>query len=353
MTIITALPAIHITSVNVAAQAQDFCTLAPALTPHHYGQGKTDEHLIAYLDGRAVARCSLWWGSVPYLSGQRVGCIGHYAATDRAAAAKLLATACAHLQEAGCTLAVGPLDGSTFRSYRLVTERSFQEGEPHPPFLLEPNNPVEWPDDFRTAGFTAWSEYVSDLAPLIGPDPQLESRTEALAAQGIHLRDLDPAIFSSAPDNFAAFERELARIYPLVMTAFAKNPLFTAISYDEFAAQYAPVCALLSPGLVALAERDGEMVGLLFALPDFAQAQRGQTIDTVILKTLAVLPSLAGMGLGSLLTAKVHTQAYHLGYRWAIHALMHITNRSRRISAHTALPFRGYTLFARPLTPAA
>jgi hypothetical protein len=93
------------------------------------------------------------------------------------------------------------------------------------------------------------------------------------------------------------------------------------------------------------------LVGLLFALPDFAQAQRGEAINTVILKTLAVLPSLAGLGLGSLLTAKVHTQAYQVGYRWAIHALMHVANRSRRISAHTAQPFRGYTLFARPLTP--
>jgi GNAT superfamily N-acetyltransferase len=109
--------------------------------------------------------------------------------------------------------------------------------------------------------------------------------------------------------------------------------------------------SLLAPEMVVLAEREGELVGFLFALPDFAQAQRGQKIDTVILKTLAVLPSLAGIGLGSLLTARIHTQAYHLGYRWAIHALMHVGNRSRRISAHTAQPFRGYTLFARPLAP--
>jgi GNAT superfamily N-acetyltransferase len=171
------------------------------------------------------------------------------------------------------------------------------------------------------------------------------------------LRGLDSAIFGSAPADSpavaAAFDRELSHIYPLVMTAFARNPLFTAISYPEFAAQYTPVRPLLSPDLVVLAEREGELVGLLFALPDFAQAQRGERIDTVILKTLAVLPGLAGIGLGSLLTARVHSQAYHLGYRWAIHALMHVANRSRRISAHTALPFRGYTLFARPLTPAA
>lgn len=351
------LPAIHVLRVTSVLQEQEFCALVPALPRHHYSQGKVDQRLIAYVEGQAVARCSLWWRAVPFLQGERIGCIGHYAALDRtaldrAAAAELLATACAELQQAGCTFAVGPLDGSTFRAYRFVTERALQGGDPLPPFLLEPDNVDAWPNDFRAAGFRPWSEYVSDLAPLTGPDPKLESRTEALAAQGVQLRGLDPAIFATGATSaasLAAFEKELARFYPLVMTAFAKSPLFTPLSYDEFAAQYAPVRALLSPELVALAEREGELVGFLFALPNFAQAQRGQTIDTVILKTLAVLPSLAGIGLGSLLTAKIHTQAYHLGYRWAIHALMHVQNRSRRISAHTAQPFRGYTLFARPL----
>jgi GNAT superfamily N-acetyltransferase len=345
--------------VLTLAQVGAFCALAPAISPTLYAQGRPDLHLVATIEERVVARCSLWWNSVPVMPGQRVGCIGHFAATERTASVELLENACGHLQAAGCTLAVGPLDGSTFRAYRLVTARAIQGGDPHPPFFLEPNNPDEWPGDFLAAGFSAWSEYLSNLAPLTGPDPQLESRTAALAAQGIRLRTLDREIFTSAPtetassgaatSGSAAFDREMARIYPLVMTAFANNPLFTAISYDEFHAQYAPVRPLLVEKLVVLAERDDELVGLLFALPDFAQAQRGEAIDTVILKTLAVLPSLAGIGLGSLLSAHVHTQAYHLGYRWAIHALMHIKNRSRRISAHTAQSFRGYTLFARQL----
>ncbi|MCC6453391.1 MAG: GNAT family N-acetyltransferase [Caldilineaceae bacterium] len=341
---------LSVVSVTTSAQAQEFCSLAPTLVPEQLAQGQANQHLVAYRSGRAVARCSLWWSSVPHLQGERIGCIGRYAATDRTGAAELLDAATAALAAAGCTLAVGPLDGSTFRSYRFITQRSFQ-GEPRPPFLLEPDNPDAWPADFIAAGFTPWSEYVSALAPLSGPDPQLERLTTALAEQGIQLRGLDPAIFNATSPDSGAFDKELARIYPLVMTAFATNPLFTPTPYVEFIAQYAPVRSFLSPELVVLAERAGELVGFLFALPDFSQAQRGEAIDTVILKTLAVLPSLAGKGLGSLLTAAVHTQAYHLGYRWAIHALMHVKNRSRRISAHTARPFRGYTLFARPLTP--
>ncbi len=343
---------VSVVSVTTSAQKQEFCAIAPGLLPNQLDQQQADQHLVAYVAGKAAARCSLWWRAVPSAAGQRVGCIGHYAAADRAAAAELLAVASAQLAAAGCTFAVGPLDGSTFRAYRFVTQRSYN-GSIRPPFLLEPDNPDAWPDDFIGAGFTSWIEYVSSLAALQGVDPRLEKLTPTIEAQGIHLRCLDPGI--SDPTHFGPtyFEKELSRIYPLVMAAFAENPLFAPISCAEFVAQYAPVRTLLSPDLVVLAERGNEVVGFLFALPDFAQAQRGETIDTVIFKTLAVSPALAGLGLGSLLAATVHTKAYQLGYRWAIHALMHVENRSRRISAHNAQPFRGYTLFARPLTPTA
>jgi GNAT superfamily N-acetyltransferase len=345
MSIISIVSVVSVVPVTTSAQQQEFCALTPGLSPKQLDQQHADQHLVAYVAGVVVARCSLWWRAAPALAGQRVGCIGHYAATDRAAAAELLTVASAQLTAMGCTLAVGPLDGSTFRAYRFVTQRSYN-GSIHPPFLLEPDNPDSWPNDFVAAGFTPWIEYVSSLAALGGPDPRLERLTPAIDAQGIHLRSLDVGV--SDP---ALFEKELSRIYPLVMAAFAENPLFAPISCAEFVAQYAPVRTLLSPELVILAEQADKVVGFLFALPDFAQAQRGETIDTVIFKTLAVSPALAGLGVGSLLAATVHTQAYHLGYRWAIHALMHVENRSRRISAHNAQPFRGYTLFARPLTP--
>jgi hypothetical protein len=69
----------------------------------------------------------------------------------------------------------------------------------------------------------------------------------------------------------------------------------------------------------------------------------------VILKTLAVHPDFGGLGLGGLLTARCHDAARQLSYRRVIHALMHETNNSRRISSHTAVPVRRYTLYARGL----
>ena len=72
-------------------------------------------------------------------------------------------------------------------------------------------------------------------------------------------------------------------------------------------------------------------------------------MDTVILKTVAVLPGRASAGLGSVLVDKVHLTAHGFGFRQAIHALMHETNKSRNISGHYAQTIRRYTLFAHRL----
>jgi GNAT superfamily N-acetyltransferase len=110
---------------------------------------------------------------------------------------------------------------------------------------------------------------------------------------------------------------------------------------------YRPMLGFLEPRLVWLAECDGDLVGFAFAVPDLAQRQRGEAIDTVVLKSLAVRPGRPWAGLGAALIERCHAAASELGYRRAIHALMHASNTSLRLSAHYGRPFREYTLYAR------
>ncbi len=328
--------------VTTQAELDRFCALsgAPPLDPGGPAMQQADAHWLVLDDaGLAAARCSLWWTHAPPHPDQRIGCIGHYAAFDRAAASDLLDQACRDLAAAGCTLAVGPLDGNTFRSYRFVTRRSV-EGPARPPFFLEPDNPDAWPADFTAAGFAAFSEYYSALAALDTPDPRLAQVPPLLVDQEIHVRSFDPA----------AFTQDLARLYEVVMVSFSRAVLFAPIHRDEFMAQYAPLQRVLVPDLVLLAEQEGRLVGFMLALPDLAQAQRGEPVDTVILKTVAVLPELGGERLGSVLVAMAQERARQMGFRYAIHALMQAGNISRKISAHYAQPMRQYTLFARELT---
>jgi GNAT superfamily N-acetyltransferase len=327
--------------VETPGQVRAFCALPgpSTLTPDLLAMRQADVHYVVESEeGSHVARCSLWWTHTPEYAGERLGLIGHYAAYDVEEAQPLLPAVCEILAAHGCTLAVGPIDGNTFRHYRLLTERSV-DGATRPPFLLEPDNPDWWPAHFAAQGFAPLAHYVSAHGPLPEHDPRLESLTARAAEHGITIRPADL-------DNF---DGELRRIYPVVIRSFAQNFLFSPIDEAEFLLQYAPIRSYIHPQLVWLAERDGEVVGFMFAVPDLAQARRGRPVDTVILKTVAVLPELGGLGSGGLLVARCQTSAYALGYRHAIHALMVEDNVSRKISVRYATVFRRYTLFARKL----
>jgi GNAT superfamily N-acetyltransferase len=295
-----------------------------------------DAHwLLADRAGRAVARCALWWSATPAHEGHRLGLIGHYAAVEGEAGPRLLELACGRLTGQGCTLAVGPMDGSTWQRYRLVTERGTE-----PTFFLEPDNPDDWPGHFRAAGFAPLAHYYSALnADLAQADPRLPEWARCADARGIALRPLD----------LGRFGEELRALAALSLESFSRNFLFTPVGLDDIVAQYQAVRRYVRGELVLVAEQDGRVVGYIFALPDLLQARRGLAIDTIVIKTIAVHPDLEGSGLGSLLASRCHEAARGLGYTRAIHALMHETSRSRSISNHSARTVRRYTLFARPL----
>ncbi|MGO8670804.1 MAG: N-acetyltransferase family protein [Capsulimonadaceae bacterium] len=297
---------------------------------------RPDAHWVALdADGVAAAACSLWAGGAPPLAGERVGAVGHYAASSPAAASALLGHACAELAHAGCTLAVGPMDGNTWRKYRFVTDRG-----DHPPFFLEPDQPDEWPRQFVDAGWTPLATYTSALSvDMAWEDPRLPRIAARMAADGVVIRPIDPNHYAE----------ELERIYRLSLTSFAHNFLYTPIPRDEFLVQYRQVLPCIDPDLVLVAMHGDQLAGFLFSLPDRSRQQAGQSVDTFIVKTLAVEPGRLYAGLGSLLLARNRVDAARKGYRRAIHALMHDSNNSRNISDRSARTIRRYTLFGKAL----
>jgi predicted N-acetyltransferase YhbS len=325
-------------AVENAEQRAIFCAghSLPRLDPEALDQSGADAHVMVEIRDTAAARCSLWWTATPSVPGQNLGLIGHYAAADAEAAARLLAYACARLAAQGCTLVVGPMDGSTHRRYRLLTERGVE-----PLFLLEPDNPDTWSAHFTENGFSALAHYSSALQPNLNwDDPRVPDVERRLAARGVRIRAL-------ALDHI---EDELRRIYRVVTEAFRAGYLYTPIAEEDFLEQYRPLVPVITPELVLLAEHDDRPVGFLFVIPDWLQAQRGQPIDTLILKTVAVLPSFAGHGLVGLLIARGLEAARELGYSRVIHALMLERNASVRLSdRYGGRVIRRYTLFARSL----
>jgi GNAT superfamily N-acetyltransferase len=325
-------------AVRNSAFRQLFCSISapPALTPEVVARHRADAHwLVVGEDWQVVARCSLWWREVPPLPGERLGVIGHYHAADNEAAAEILATACRQLALSGCTAAVGPMDGNVWRAYRLVTDPGTE-----PPFFLEPQNPPEWPAQFTAAGFSPLADYYSSRIDLNAePGPQHSTRAERIHDLGIRIRPLDLDHFPS----------ELARLFRVALTGFRDSFLFTPISETEFLEQYRPWQTTLRPEFVLIAQAGEEVAGFVFAVPDLLELRRTGSVQTLVARTLCVLPEFAGIGLGSVLMERVYQSARRLGYRYAIHALMHEKNLSRRIRADRAATLRRYTLFGRAL----
>jgi predicted N-acetyltransferase YhbS len=288
-------------------------------------------------DGETVGRCSLWWRRTPSLAGRRAGLIGHYAARDALTGHRLLWHGCGELAARGCALAVGPMDGSTWHRYRLIIDRGRE-----PTFFLEPDNPDDWPRHFLESGFTPLAHYRSAVNTDPGrSDPRMAEVAQRLVGQGVRIRALDPS----------AFEDELRRIHAVAVSSFRHNFLCTPLGEAEFIAHYRPLRPHVRPELVLIAEKQGAPIGFIFGIPDLLQARRGPRIDTVVIKTMAVLPGHGGAGLGGLLMARCQETARELGYTRAIHALMHEGSHSGRISRHYARTIRRYALFARTLSP--
>ena len=311
------------------------------LTPAAERVAHAADRTLLLLDrGSLVARCSCWWKTTPHVDGGPAGAIGHYAAADAASSQLLLQRACETLAAEGARTAVGPMDGTTWRRYRFIVHRGSE-----PPFFLEPDNPADWPAHWMAAGFATLATYTSALNEnLAARDPRTAAALDTLRDRGISIRPLDPA----------RVQGELQSIFALSLSAFSRNFLYTPIGEDEFLAQYRAVMPYVDPALVLLAEKGDSLVGFMFALPDLLEQRRTGSIETsipktIILKTIAVDPAFAGIGLGGVLMDLVQQKAHENGFRRAVHALIHETNVSGRLSSRSARTFRRYALFAKPL----
>ena len=305
---------------------------------------RPDDGLALVADGRVIASAALWWrqplAGTPHLTGR----VGHVTWTDADAGAALLAAAVDRLRAEGARHAVGPMDGSTWFGYRVVTEPS-PGGAEAPRFALEP-----WPKPvielaFTQAGFAPVAHYLSSrVASLPDQAGRLADDLARLRPSGVTLR----------PFRTADGPAELGALHGLLLRAFAGHPFYAPLDLDRFRALYGPLVARIDPRLVLVAEVDGRVdggrrpVGVVLAVPDSAQAERGEPVDTVVVKTLAVDPAWRGRGLGGALVRAAQEAARRAGFTSAVHALMHAENPSTRMGGE-AVPIRRYALLGRDL----
>jgi GNAT superfamily N-acetyltransferase len=283
----------------------------------------------AIVNGNEVQAVGALWLDTPKSpDGATTAFVGHFASTDAGHSKQLLDALATEAARAGRTRILAPIDGSTWRSYRVVVESNGRDA-----FFLEPQTPSYWEAHLTGAGFKRAEMYASieltDLAPFAGPD----AYAGELAAAGITVRNFDM-------ENFDA---DLVKLHALSLNAFAANPYYAPLSLEDFAAMYRPAVFLYEPGLALIAERNNEALGFIFAYRD------GPQKSCTVLKTIAVSSNIREAGLARHLTGRVLARAHELKCASAIFALMHERNKSFSWGARHGKIFRRYALLAKDL----
>lgn len=307
--------------------------------------GAPNLYLFAMYEGRLTARCSLWFEpkvlipptaeilNLPDLQAPpKLGFIGHYAAVSAKAGIEMLDLAEFELKRRGCNSVVGPIDGSTWKRYRLITESSGEKL-----FTLEPVNPVSWNYHFLHSGFSKIKTYGSSInKELDVKDPESKILKTKMTKQGVALRSLDVERLSD----------DLEGIFRVTMDAMQNNFLFSPAERSAFLKEKLKLMALADPELVVVAERAGSIVGYLFAYPDQHSSESNRRL---IMKTIARKSDTKLKGLGRLLFQEVHSRAYEKGFREAIHALYSTGNKANDISSMYGETIRSYALYGKTL----
>lgn len=288
--------------------------------------------------GAPLARASLWLAHDLVAAPGRSGLVGHYEALDAEAGVELLRGSLAELARRGALRVLGPMNGSTWRRYRLELPREAGDPDVRPDgFASEPRNPARYNDDFLAAGLRVVARYESRYEPEPALDPHAHERArERAASRGLRLHALDPS----------RFDETLRAMHALSVGAFAGNFYYAPLPLEEFLALYAPFRERAVPELVRLATgADGRLAGYLFGFADPLSAEDGRPTRTVC-KTVAVAPHARGAGLGALLLDDFRAASLAYGAHGILHALMHVENPSMRMSArHHSVLFKRYAFY--------
>lgn len=265
--------------------------------------------IVVMNDGLPAARAALYHNQFISYHIRRSLIIGYFESIDDPSLARVLFDAIKRFAKKNqYDVLIGPMNGTTWNDYR-VNLPPIQA-----PFFSENFHPAYYADLFFANGFGVLHRYVSSVAPL-GIRPESTEIEAYFGEQGLKLRSI----------NLDRFEEELALLFPLCDSAFSKNPFFSPISENDFIRKYVSLKNYLDPEFILLAQNSGGVEGLMFCFPDPYHPKQ------LIIKTVAKTDR-APRGLITMMTKSIYQTAVARNYETIIHAYMHESNPSIRLS---------------------
>jgi hypothetical protein len=300
---------------------------------------KSNLNFLATQNGATMGFCSIWHHNTPNYQNYTVGLVGHFNAASIEVGKLLIQASCKTLKSLGVNYVIGPMNGSSWYHYRLMTYR-----DPNfPLFFLEKETDPSEITCFLKAGFNIIAKYYSACAEVLDySDP---------IAQNWDLKIKEDQLQSITIECFDKknSEKILSEIFDISIIGFSKNFLYSPIDRDSFLELYRKIVPMVDPDYFLLVRDRGNLIAFIFAIPDFEQKQRGMDIDCLVIKTLVKVPDKQYSGIGSYLTWLIQHKAKDAGFKKAIHAYMYCENHSTRISQKSAKIIREYALYGKQL----
>ena len=244
------------------------------------------------------------------------------------------------LKKEGIETIIGPLNGTTWNTYRYVTEKG--NGRP---FLLEPWNEDYSVSLFEKLGFKPLAGYISTVMEGMNSNGRknLDKKIEKLKKFDYYK---DTRVESAENKDLL---KVLNKVYDLTVEAFKNNFLYSELEREIFLKMYMSYEDKIVKKFFKMLYLKGELIGYVFGIPDYAELGYKGKIDTIILKTIAVSPEYNGKGMGYILINSLIEEAEKEGYENVIYALMHESNVSKNIGLLLGNILRRYNLFIKEL----
>lgn len=284
---------------------------------------------LMYAEDKPVGRFALY--DNPYIKheGLKTILLGSYeCSNDINVSVSLLAFAKAIAKQLGGEQIIGPMEGSTWNTYRFSTDTI------RPNFFMEPYHHSYYNDHFTNFGFKPIANYLSNLGQTDSFDTDfLQSFEAKYSSEGYVIRNI----------NLNDFKNEITEIGKLSITGFSDNFLYSPITIEQFVEKYERIKPYVNPQLIWLIEDiNKELQAFVFGINDFNDASN----NTLIFKSLVRSPRTKLKGAGNYLSSKLIKTGYNLGYTQIIHALMIDDNASVGISkGHSGKSYKSYSLY--------
>lgn len=107
---------------------------------------------------------------------------------------------------------------------------------------------------------------------------------------------------------------------------------------------------MVDEDFILIAEKDKKEIGFVFCIPNFNELKEGKKLETLILKTIAVIPEYEDLGLGNVLLSKIAKTAKNKNFKNWIFAFMYSNNTSQKMAKRNKTDvIREYALYGKKI----